>query len=120
MDIEILNKKPEQLIKRTHFEAKVVFEGKTPSRIEMKKDLCTKLGSKDNLTIIRKIINDYGSERAKLNGYIYDDEATMNNIENRYVKLRHLAKAEQTAEKEKNKAAKQAAKATSQAGKKKK
>ena len=109
MDIEVLKKSNEPLMHRTHFEAKVVFEGKTPSRIEMIKNLCQKLSSKENMTIIRKIITDYGSERALMNGYVYDNEKTMDTLERRFVKLRHLSKTEQKAEKEKAKAAKQAA-----------
>jgi ribosomal protein S24E len=50
MDIEVLKKSNEPLMHRTHFEAKVVFSGKTPSRIEMIKDLCHKLSSKEDCT----------------------------------------------------------------------
>lgn len=109
MNIEITKKEHEPMMKRIYFEGKIIFEGKTPSRIEMKKELCSKLSSKDNMTIIRKIITDYGSERALLNGYVYEDDAVMKKIENKFTMLRHLTKAEQTAEKEKVKAAKQAA-----------
>jgi len=108
MDIEILNKQDEPLTRRQSFEAKLVFTGKTPSRMDIKKDLVHKLGSKENLTVISKIINDYGSERAIIKGFIYADEQTLTKLENRYVIVRHLSKAEQTAEKEKVKAAKQA------------
>jgi ribosomal protein S24E len=118
MDLEITKKNHEPLMKRTYFEAKIVFEGKTPSRIDMMKNLCSKLGSKENLTVIRKIITDYGSERSNLSGFAYDEEANMNRLESKFVKLRHLPKAEQLAEKEKIKAEKQAAKAAAQTKKK--
>ena len=120
MELEILSTKKEPLMKRTHFTAKVVFSGKTPSRIELKKDLVSKLGSKDNLTLIRTILADYGSERAKIEGFYYDDETIMNKIENRFVKLRHLGKAERNSEKEKIKQAKLAKKDAKKAAKKKK
>ena len=97
MDIEVLKKSNEPLMHRTYFEAKVIFEGKTPSRIDMIKNLCQKLSSKENMTIIRKIITDYGSERALMNGYVYDNEKTMDTLERRFVKLRHLSKTEQKA-----------------------
>lgn len=119
MEIEILKTNKEQLMKRTSFEAKVVFQGKTPSRTDMKKDLCHKLNSKENLVVVRKIITDYGSERAVLNGYFYDDEATMKKLENQYISLRHLTTAEQKAEREKIKAAKIAAAPTAGVKKKK-
>lgn len=108
MDIEVLKKNSELLMHRTYFEAKVVFEGKTPSRTDLIKGLCTKLASKENMTIIRKIQTDYGSERAILTGYVYDDEKKMEALENKFIKLRHLTKAEQKVEKEKIKVAKQA------------
>jgi len=109
MDIEVLKKSQESLMHRTHFEAKVVFEGKTPARTDIIKGLCTKLASKENMTIIRKIQTDYGSERAIITGYIYDDDKTLQTLERQYIKVRHLTKAEQKVEKEKVKAAKQAA-----------
>ena len=109
MDVEILKKDTEPLMHRTSFKAKVVFSGKTPSRTDMMKELCSKLSSKDKMTVIRKIDTDYGSERALLEGYYYDDETVMNKIENKHIKMRHLTKEEQKAEKEKVKAAKQAA-----------
>jgi ribosomal protein S24E len=118
MDIEVLKKSNEPLMHRTYFEAKVVFSGKTPSRIDMIKDLCHKLSSKETLTVIRKITTDYGSERAILNGYVYDNDKTMDILERQFVKLRHLSKAEQKAEKEKAKAAKAAAKPVKAAKKK--
>lgn len=109
MDIEVKKQDKEPLMKRSYFEAKIVFNGKTPSRIDMKKELCKKLDSKESLTIIRKINTDYGSERAIILGYIYDNEEYLKKIENKHILLRHLPKAEQQAEKEKAKAAKQAA-----------
>jgi ribosomal protein S24E len=109
MDIEILKKNHEPLMNRTRFEAKVVFEGKTPSRIDLMKSLCQKLSSKENVTLIRKITTDYGSERAILSGYVYDDEKVMHILENQFVNMRHLTKEQQKAEKERIKAAKQAA-----------
>ncbi|MGV8151107.1 MAG: hypothetical protein ACP5NV_05245 [Candidatus Woesearchaeota archaeon] len=118
MDIEVLKQDKEQLTKRSYFEAKMVFSGKTPSRIEILKDLCKKLGSKEGVTAIRKIDTNYGSERAIISGYVYESEEMMKKLENKYVLLRHLTKSEQAAEKEKAKAAKQAAAPVS--GKKKK
>lgn len=109
MDVEILKKDHEPLMSRTRFEAKVVFEGKTPSRLDLMKGLCQKLSSKENVTLIRKIKTDYGSERAVLEGYVYDDEKVMDALEHRSVKFRHMTKDQQKAEKEKIKAAKQAA-----------
>ncbi len=120
MEIEILNTNKEPLMKRTAFEAKVVFQGKTPSRPDMIKSLSQKLNSKDTLTIIKKIATNYGSERAVLNGFIYDDEATMKKLEEQYVMLRHLTTTQQKEEREKIKSAKLAAAPTAGTKKKKK
>jgi len=120
MDVEVLKKNHEPLMKRSYFEARIVFEGKTPSRQELMKDLCQKLSSKHEMTVVRKITTDYGSERALLDGYVYDDAVTMTKLENSFVKLRHLTKAEQKAEKEKQKATKQAAAAAAAPAKGKK
>ena len=109
MNIEVLGKNHEPLMHRTSFKANVTFEGKTPSRLDIMKDLCAKLSSKENLTIIKRIDTEYGAEKALVSGFVYDDEAKLKALENDFVQLRHLTKAEQKAEKEKAKAAKQAA-----------
>jgi ribosomal protein S24E len=109
MNIEVLGKNHEALMHRTSFKATVTFTGKTPSRVDMIKDLCAKLSSKENLTIINRIDTEYGAEKALLSGFVYDDESKLNALENKFTKLRHLTKAEQKAEKDKAKAAKQVA-----------
>lgn len=119
MDIQITTKKEEPLMKRTSFEAKIVFEGKTPSRTDMRKHIADKLGAKEHMTIIRKIVTNYGSERAALSGFFYDDETIMKKLESQYVDLRHLTKAQQKEEREKIKAAKLAAAPAAGAKKKK-
>jgi ribosomal protein S24E len=107
-------------MQRTTFEAKLIFSGKTPSRTEIIKELCHKLSSKEPMTIIRKITTDYGSERAIISGFIYDNETILNKLETSATKLRHLSKSEQKVEKDKIKAAKQAAASAKAAAKKKK
>jgi ribosomal protein S24E len=119
MDIEVLGKDHEPLMNRTSFKAKIIFEGKTPSRLDLIKGLCQKLSSKEDLTLIRKITTDYGSERAILTGYFYDNEKAMAMLENPSVKLRHMTKDQRKAEKDKIKAAKQAAASAKKGGKKK-
>ncbi len=109
MDVEVIKKNQEPLMRRHYFEAKIVFEGKTPSRPELMKDLSHKLSSKPEMTIVRKINTDYGSSRAVIKGYVYDDADVMRKIEDDFVLMRHLTKPDQKAAKEKAKAAKQAA-----------
>lgn len=111
MNIEITSKKQEPLMKRTEFNAKIIFEGKTPSRMDFRKELAHALGSKTEMTVIRKIDSSYGAESALVNGYFYDDENKMKDLERRYVLTRHLDKQGRIAEKEKLKEARNAAKA---------
>ncbi len=118
--IEIKKKTAEPLMKRTLFSAKMVFEGKTPSRLDIKKELAHALGAKPELLVVRKITTDYGSERAMLEGYFYEDETAMKTLENKHVLLRHLSTEEQKKEKDRLKEAKAAAKSAAQAAKKKK
>ena len=109
MDLDIIKTKNEPLMKRTSFEAKMVFSGKTPSRLEICKDLAKKLGTKEELLSVKKINTNYGSERANINGYYYDDADTLAKLENKHIKMRHLSTAQRKEEKEKIKAAKLAA-----------
>ena len=118
--LELVKKNPEPLLKRNAFKIKMIFEGKTPSRLEIKKELSHLLGSKPELTVMRKILTDYGTERAIIEGYFYDDEKTMKDLENKFVMMRHLSTAEQKAAKEKHKETKAAAKTAAQTAKKKK
>ena len=109
MSIEIIKKNKETMMQRTYFEAKIIFEGKTPSRIDIKKELCNKLEAKDDYVVIKKITTDYGSARAIAQGYIYDNKENMAKLVPKHTMLRHLTRTDRTAEKEKAKAAKLAA-----------
>ncbi len=73
-DIKILEEKPESVYKRKFFVAKVIFEGVTPSREELKQQLAEKFGFDQNLMVILKIANSFGESSAKVSFYVYDDE----------------------------------------------
>ena len=119
MNVDIVDKKPEQLMKRIAFTAKTVFEGKTPSRQDLRKEIAKALGAKEDLVVLRQIKTDYGSERAIITGFVYETPETLKRLEKKYMAIRHLSKADQKTEKEKIKTAKMAAKSAAAAAKKK-
>ena len=80
-DIEILKKKDTPLLSRQRVSAMAYFEGKTPSRLELKELVAKKVSADPNLVVIRHIYQRYGSKKAKVICHVYKDEKAMKTLE---------------------------------------
>ncbi|MDK2849768.1 MAG: small subunit ribosomal protein S24e [Candidatus Woesearchaeota archaeon] len=74
-DLKIINEKAEPLYKRKFFVAKIIFEGVTPSREEVKKELSEKFKFNPDLMVVEKIKTIFGESAAEIYFYVYDDES---------------------------------------------
>jgi len=81
MDMEIIKQESQPLLSRTEVNAKVLFEGVTPSRYQILKSLSTKLKSKEELTVVKHINCSFGSQEAFIEAYIYDKQDVMSVLE---------------------------------------
>ena len=61
MDIKINSKKQNKLLFRTELEGELVFDKSTPSYTELTKELASKLGASEDVTVIKNIKTSFGS-----------------------------------------------------------
>jgi len=84
MEIEIIEKKENPLLKRKEVKFRVGFDGSTPARKEVKEKLCVHLKAKPELTVVDEMMQGYGSK--ELVGYakVYDDAEALK------IELKHI------------------------------
>jgi len=118
MNIQVLSDEKKPLFKRREMIAKLGYEDKTPSRLEIRKQLAKKLGAKEELIIVKRIKPDYGTPAAELEINIYDDEKSLKELEAEYMVERHLPKEKKEKKEEPKEEEKPAEKPPAEAEKK--
>ena len=91
MDIKILEDNEEKLLKRRSVKFSMAEDAQTVSREDARRELCKKLGSNPDLSIVYKIEQSYGVRQAFCYAHIYKDETGMKTGEPEYI-LSRLAK----------------------------
>jgi len=77
MEIEILEKKENPLLRRTEIRFKAAFMGATPTKKDVRLKLVAMLNSDKALTVLEKFENDYGAQTAKGYAKVYEDEQAL-------------------------------------------
>ena len=77
MNLEINERKNDQLMSRERITAFVEYEHSTPSRIELKKALAKKLNADESLLVIRHIYPRFGLKKSKIIAHLYKDSKKM-------------------------------------------
>jgi len=80
MNLKILKQKESSLLSRKRITAEVTFKGTTPSKANLKKELASKLKSKEDLIEIRHIYGKFGEETAKVIAHVYENEKVMKSL----------------------------------------
>jgi len=96
MDISIDKQTENKLLgrKEIHFTAK--YSGKTPSRDELKEELCKKLNLDPSRTVIVRASQLYGSPSSEVVAYSYESDEAMKTVPE-YITKRGAPKAEKGA-----------------------
>jgi len=94
MKLEIAKERDTPLLSRKRVTLNLEYEGATPSRLDLKKAVAKKLGSKENLTIIRHVYTRFGKQKAKIIAHVYEKEEDMKAIEFSKVVSKHQEKEE--------------------------
>ncbi len=90
MNIEILDKKENNLLHRTEIKFKVVHNReKTPTRDAIRKVLADNMNTKIDTVIIDSVKTQFGKEEVIVYGKIYDNVENAKKIEPDYILLRH-------------------------------
>lgn len=106
MNIQVTADQKKPLFKRREITARLGYADKTPSRLEIRKELAKKLNVKEELVVVTRINPAYGAPAAKLDVIVYDDEKALKAIEAEYMVNRHLPKEEKEKKSEEKKAEK--------------
>ncbi len=104
MNIQVLSDEKKPLFKRRELIARLGYEDKTPSRLEIRKEMAKKLRVKEELVLVKRIKPAYGTPVAELEISIYDDEKSLKKQEAEYMVTRHLPKEKKEKVKEEKKA----------------
>jgi small subunit ribosomal protein S24e len=103
MEVEIIEKKENNLLRRVEVRFKVAFDGATPSRQDIKKRVVALLNSDKELTVLDSIVSHYGSQTAEGYVKVYADGKAMS-VEPEHMLKRNAAKDETVSEGEGTKA----------------
>ena len=96
MNIEITEKKENQLLGRIEILGNIAFEGKIPSREQVRDSVASQLKADSKLVIVKNIEADYGQHTGKIQVNVYVDEGTVKKLEN--LKKKYMKKPEKKEE----------------------
>ena len=89
MNLKVIDQKENVLLSRKEVSASINFDGATPSRKDVQKEVAAAMKAKENMTLIKQIDTDYGSSFAKVSAFIYTDEAVMKKLERKNLVEKH-------------------------------
>ncbi len=98
MKINILSEENKTLLSRIEINAEIEFEGKTPSKEEVRKEISKLKKKNEELIIVKNIYTKFGLNKAKSLIYIYKNKKEMERIE---PKLKKEEKKEESKEEKK-------------------
>ncbi len=94
MNIEIKEQREEKLLGRKTIKANISFEGKTPSRKEIRTELAKAIKEKEEKIIIKHIYTQYGGNKAEIEAAVYNKIEDAKAIENKKLIEKHMTKEE--------------------------
>lgn len=92
MKIEVRSTKKDAILSREEIAADLFFEGHTPSRIDVHREMAKKLGVPQELIVIKGVKTQFGEEKATVLVHKYESKDILEQLEPAYVKKRHLPK----------------------------
>lgn len=96
MDIIIKQKKENSLLGRTELNGLVVFEGATPSNVQVTEMIAQKLGVDAQRIVLQHIFNRFGYQEARFNALAYASKETQDKFQ---IVLSHVKKKAKAASK---------------------
>lgn len=90
MEIEIIDRKENNLVKRTELRIRVLHPGKaTPKREEVRRKVAAIIGVKEELVVLRKIISSFGKATSYGIIHVYNSKEDVFKWEPKYVLKRN-------------------------------
>jgi small subunit ribosomal protein S24e len=85
MNVNVISKTDNAVLERKEIQAEVSFDGPTPSREDIRKAICAKVGSNPDLTVLREVNNSFGKQSVNVVAHAYSDKEKMTRTEPEYV-----------------------------------
>ena len=89
MNIEIKKERDTPLLSRKRVTLVAEYEGATPSRLSLRKDVAGKLKVQENLVILKHVYTRFGSQKAKIIAHVYNNEEDLKKIEDPSLLAKH-------------------------------
>lgn len=89
MRLEVKKERDTPLLSRKRVTLMAEYDGTTPSRINVRKEVAKKLGAKENLVVIKHIYTRFGSSKSKIITHVYNNEGEMKKLENEGLLAKH-------------------------------
>ncbi|MBI4738832.1 30S ribosomal protein S24e [Candidatus Woesearchaeota archaeon] len=89
MELKVEKERLTPLLARKRVTAHLSFQGKTPSRKELRDVIAQKLKAEKDLTIIKHIYTKFGSQDARVIAHVYSSPAELNRIEHKQLVKKH-------------------------------
>lgn len=100
MEAKIINSKDNQILGRKEITTDLSFEKSTPSRNEIKRFLCSKIGANPDSTVISNITSKFGTKSVIVTLHVYQTKEAALTTEPTYILVRE-GMAEKKPKKEK-------------------
>lgn len=81
MEFKILDKKDESLLSRVEVRAEATFQGVTPSKVELKKQIASSLKVDEKLIVVKNVKTFFGKEKVVVIALKYEDEDALKRTE---------------------------------------
>ena len=107
MEFNIINEVKRPLLARDEYMLKVKYDGATPKGIDMKKNAANFLKAKEELTIVKRIGQNFGVGTADVSVYVYHDIKNLKRFNE--IQKKKVLKAQRDEALKKHKEAKEAA-----------
>jgi small subunit ribosomal protein S24e len=89
MEIKIEKERVTPLLSRKRVTANISFQGRTPSRKDVRDMVATRLKSEKDLTIVKHIYTKFGSTEARVIAHVYSSAADLKRIERAKLVKKH-------------------------------
>lgn len=90
MDLQITSKQKNQPLKREEIRFEIKNSQKTPTRKETKQKIAALTNTKEELVIVQKISQTFGSQTIRGNAILYEAQKDMRKTEQKYIIKRNF------------------------------
>ena len=97
MNLRVIEKKEEPLLSRQTVAIDLTYDGATPARKTLLKEVASVLGVSEGLVSILRVKNTFGATKARIAVHVYKESKEKERIEKSYLSARGMKKEDAAA-----------------------